>query len=84
MQIIIANGVLTTDHESASFFKPVFVIDGVAYGPDNPIADAGNAGDIVAKAYSQGVDEGRRFSVAEYNLVARFAGLPVANYCSGE
>jgi len=47
-------------------------------------SEATKAGDIVAKAYSQDVDEGRRFSVAEYNMIARFAGLPLANYCSGE
>lgn len=84
MQIAIANGTLTTEHESASFSKPVFIFGDVAYGPDSLISGAGNAGDIVAKAYSQNADEERRFSVAEYNMIARFAGLPLANYCSGE
>lgn len=84
MQIAIAKGILTTDHESASFSQPAFILGGLAYGPDSLVPDATNAGDIVAKAYSQDIDEGRRFSVAEYNMIARFAGLPVANYCSGE
>jgi len=84
MQLTIANGILTTELESASFSMPAFIFGGVTYGPDSVILAAGNAGNMVARAYSQDVDQGRRFSVAEYNMIARFAGLPVANFCSGE
>lgn len=93
MQIEIAGGVLTTEHDSASFSRPVFVFDGIAHQPDDTIENVASpapsgamkAGDLVAQAYFfSGVDGGSAFSTSEYNTIARFAGLPIANYCSGE
>lgn len=92
MQIEIAGGVLTTEHDSASFSRPIFVLNGIAHQPDDAIENVASssplgpmkAGDLVAREYSSEVDRGRIFSTSEYNTIARFAGLPIANYCSGE
>lgn len=89
MQITIAGGILTTEHEAASFTSPVFIFGGVGYEPGGQMDGGSSSGkqnvsDIVAKAYSLDSEQGRKFSVAEYNMIARFAGLPLANYCSGE
>lgn len=87
MQLALAQGILTTDHESASFKHPVFIIAGKVHHPGDLIGDGAGAlaaDEWIARAYSDGIDQGQRFTTAEYNLIARFAGMPLANYCSGE
>lgn len=89
MQVLIANGALTTDHASASFKHPVFILNGAVYQPDDVLDTADSnrcmtAEDLLGAAYAMEIDQGRRFSTAEYNLIARFTGMPGANLCSGE
>ncbi len=85
MRIDIANGVLTNDGEASG--RPVFLLDGKTYGPEDTVDSNGArspAGDLIAAAYEAAVEKGTRFKIFEYNLIAKFAGMPTANYCSGE
>lgn len=86
LQLPIANGLLMTPEGASPFAEPVFVLAGKTYSPQDLVADdpAISAETRVNAAYDDAIDAGRRFSRAEYNLVARFCGLPSANLCSGE
>lgn len=92
MNITIANGLLTTNHAASSAGQTVFVFNGIAYGPDDLVdfgkgTDSTNktlARDLVEDGYSAQIIKGHQFSLAEYNLIAEFAGMPSANLCSGE
>ena len=93
MRIKIANGFLSTDQEDSPLGHPVFVLNGVVHEPSDTV-DLGEAAsdstrsrlaaDLVADEYESLVDKGERFSVLEYNLIAKFSGLPLVNLCSGE
>ena len=87
MQIEIANGILTTRHPASPDGEPVFIRDGVIHQPADSVGSgetAPAAGDLIADEYTRAADAGRRFSRLEYNVIARFAGLPSMNPCSGE
>ena len=93
MRIETPEGLLTTRPPESSDCEPVFIRDGVACHPDDTV-DLGeavpeasrhpSACDLVADGYARAVDAGRWFSRSEYNVIARFAGLPSMNPCSGE
>ncbi|WP_394701290.1 hypothetical protein [uncultured Propionivibrio sp.] len=86
MYLCIGGGVLTTDHEAASFAHPVFVFQFNAYGPDDSLeedlldARPMQAADFVARAFVAEQAEGRRYSLNEYNLIARFTSMPSSEY----
>ena len=93
MRIEIAEGFLTTRPPESSDGEPVFIRDGVACHPDDTV-DLGEAVpeasrhsaacDVVADGHARAADTGQRFTRAEYIVIARFAGLPSMNACSGE
>ncbi|WP_319243484.1 hypothetical protein [uncultured Propionivibrio sp.] len=86
LQLAIANGVLTAADGAPPFATPIFILNGTIHAADDRLAGEPpvSAEARVNAAYSDAVEAGRRFTRAEYNLVARFCGLPSANLCSGE
>ncbi|SDH22405.1 hypothetical protein [Propionivibrio dicarboxylicus] len=86
MYLYIGGGVLTTDHETASFTHPVFVFEFNAYGPDEFLEEIAiderpvRAAEFVARTFIAEQGKGRRYSHNEYNLIARFAALPLSEY----
>jgi len=84
MQVIIAYGVLTTDHAASSYGQPVFIAGGIAHGQAD-IVDLGEdaidflryqpAAKLVESAYFLRPED---FSGAEYALIAKFCGLNAA------
>jgi hypothetical protein len=83
----LAAGTLTTEHAASSYGQPVLVVAGQAYGQQDQI-DLGpealdflrypTAAEHVAGWHAAHMDECRRLPVEEYNLIAKFIGLPVA------
>ena len=82
MNIAIGNGFLTIDSASPTT-DPILRLHDMSYRPVDLLAD-GTAADWVANAYAIDADHGRHFTKLEYNLIARFSGMPSANLCSGE
>lgn len=86
MYLCIGGGVLTTDHEAASFAHPVFVFQFNAYGANDSLEEDSLdarpvlAGDFVARAFVAEQAEGRSYSLNEYNLIARFTSMPTSEY----
>ncbi|SDI36296.1 hypothetical protein [Propionivibrio dicarboxylicus] len=86
LQLAIADGLLTTPDGASPFAEPIFIFKGTTYAAPDLVANQPpeSAETRVNAAYDNAVENGRRFTRAEYNLVARFCGLPSANLCSGE
>ncbi len=93
MRIAIANGFLTNEQEFSPLGYPVFVLNDVVYGPDDKVDSGGSAPasggaqparDLIAEEYEIAAENGGKFSILEYNLIARFSGMPPVNLCSGE
>jgi len=86
LQLAIADGVLTTPDGASPLAAPIFILNGTIHAAEDRVAGEPpvSAETRVSTAYADAVEGGRRFTRAEYNLVARFCGLPSANLCSGE